>query len=268
MLLLTISLGLGLAEESPYFTTTSGTLGTLDYAVHIHRRYDNKTTELVSAWDDIPLFASKSRKTYNFVCEIPQKSTMKYEMQNDKGDEKHPIQQDTEEDPNAPGQRRGRHVNYKGGSLANYGYFAQTWEDPNVREDFFFGKPEYSTLPGDGDPIDVLVLGEYEPCKTGQVYPVELLGGLALVDSNERDWKILTVRAREHGQGQLLKSMQDFEMEVEELKEWFSNYKFEAKGITNVIAKQINAGVAELVVEETHRQWLDDRQKAKEKQEL
>merc|ERR1711964_134286 len=78
----------------------------------------------------------------------------------------------------------------------NYGALPQTWEDPRHSE------PEISIdgkhPRGDNDPIDAIELGP-NPCKTGEIAPVKVLGVLALVDSGETDWKLLVVRVDNPG---------------------------------------------------------------------
>lgn len=46
---------------------------------------------------------------------------------------------------------------------------------------------------GDGDPVDVLELGG-RTAVTGEVYPVRILGALAMLDDAAVDWKIITLR--------------------------------------------------------------------------
>ena len=49
-------------------------------------------------------------------------------------------------------------------------------------------------LLGDGDPVDIVDLSEI-PAQTGAVYPVKILGALAMVDDDAADWKIIAIRA-------------------------------------------------------------------------
>jgi len=59
----------------------------------------------------------------------------------------------------------------------NYGMVPRTLEDPD--------------LGGDGDPLDILVLGAAVP--RGEVVPVRLLGVARMVDTGERDDKLIAV---------------------------------------------------------------------------
>ena len=82
-----------------------------------------------------------------------------------------------------------------------YGALPQTYEQPGGLADAFTG------LLGDGDPLDALDLssalrGEGAPGaphpppspRVGDVYPLALVGALALVDGGEADWKLVGVR--------------------------------------------------------------------------
>lgn len=136
-----------------------------------------------SFWHDVPLLSrerSHSSGTIeghvlNFVCEIPIGSLAKMEIQ--KTLLYNPIMQDTKND-----QPR----YYPWASLVNYGALPQTYEHPDIRDIF-------TNVGGDGDPLDAVDL-DPQPCFTGEVYPVRILGALALMDEDATDWKIITAR--------------------------------------------------------------------------
>ena len=75
-----------------------------------------------------------------------------------------------------------------------YGALPQTFEHPDASvRDAFTG------LAGDGDPLDALDLsstpdGAVPLPRTGDVYPLVLIGAVAMVDGDETDWKLLGVR--------------------------------------------------------------------------
>ena len=63
----------------------------------------------------------------------------------------------------------------------------QTWEDPKIEVDGYFG---------DGDPLDIVELsGENCNYKTGEVWDVEILGAVGLIDQGELDWKIFAAKS-------------------------------------------------------------------------
>ena len=90
--------------------------------------------------------------------------------------------------------------------VANYGFIPDTL----VAKD-----KAWSGIPGDGDPLDCLVLGE--PLTFNSTLNIRVLGVLNMVDNGETDWKILGAPL----------SNSDAEEEViwEELERWFSEYK-------------------------------------------
>eukprot|EP00397_Hematodinium_sp_SG-2012_P020305 GEMP01020912.1.p1 GENE.GEMP01020912.1~~GEMP01020912.1.p1 ORF type:complete len:245 (+),score=52.11 GEMP01020912.1:109-843(+) len=238
MLLLTLFCAYSSADV--YYTKTTGELGTTDYRVDFFS--DRDPGSPISPWHGIPFKTDDD--FYHFVCEIPKGMTEKMEMM--KEVEWNPMKHDTEKHAN--GTEYVRHITYRGGVLANYGYLPQTWENPNVTSDKYFGDLGQG-VPGDGDPVDVLVLND-EPCTIGDVFPVELLGGLALLDSNERDWKLMAVR-----QGQVKPS--DYEEQVAAAREWYTYYKGNDTdgNPLNIVAKEVNAEIAAKVASYTHRQW-------------
>ena len=65
--------------------------------------------------------------------------------------------------------------------MFNYGFFPQTWEDPDHLD------PD-TQCRGDNDPLDVVEVGVRQ-MKTGEVQPVKVLGVLGMIDDGETDWK-------------------------------------------------------------------------------
>ena len=82
------------------------------------------------------------------------------------------------------------------------------------------------TLGGDGDPLDILVLGE--PLHRGTVLPVRVIGVLKTLDKGEVDDKIISVNPRDpmFGHIQNISDLrQSFPGTTEILEIWFKNYK-------------------------------------------
>ena len=78
---------------------------------------------------------------------------------------------------------------------------------------------------GDGDPLDVLVLGDAVP--RGTVLPVRIIGVMEMIDDGEQDDKLVAVRAGTpfedvHSVAQLRQQFGGVEAIV---KSWFANYK-------------------------------------------
>lgn len=201
----------------------------------------------MSPWHDIPLFpdipTDKNRRVINFVNEIPRGTQAKMEIATD--ELATPIKQDV---------KKGALRFYKyGPSLINYGAIPQTWEDPaNIDQTLNVG--------GDGDPVDVTEIGD-ETMPFGAVYPVKVLGCLALLDEGEIDWKIIAINLDDPLAAQM-NDIADVERlmpgKVDAVREWFRMYKTaEGKG-ENEYAYGGEAKGAEFamkVVLETHQSW-------------
>jgi inorganic pyrophosphatase len=78
---------------------------------------------------------------------------------------------------------------------------------------------------GDGDPLDVLVLGHWE--RRGTVMPVKLIGVLKLLDNGEQDDKLLAVPAV--GPLSQVKNLKELDAShpgvTQIIETWFTNYK-------------------------------------------
>ena len=135
----------------------------------------------------------------------------------------------------------------------NYGAIPQTWENPNFKD-------EHTGYPGDSDPLDVVDLSSSR-LETGSVVPVKVIGGYALIDEGEIDWKAMVIRCED----ELYEKLNDLE-DVEkylpgrlaQIHHWYKTYKtYEGKG-ENMFAfdgKPVNRKMMESILEETHQQW-------------
>lgn len=108
-------------------------------------------------------------------------------------------------------------------------------KDGKVRIVKYLGYPgNYGIVPrailgkdvgGDGDPLDVVVLGPAQP--RGTVYPVKIVGTIKLIDDGEKDDKILAVPADGPlaAVADLAELDEKFVGITAILKTWFENYK-------------------------------------------
>lgn len=180
--------------------------------------YASVTGQRISPWHDIPLYPNGSDlQVINFINEIPKKTRNKFELRTD--EKYNPIMQDTWKDGELRWYRYGE-------SLVNYGAIPQTWEDPEVID-------EVLKVGGDGDPVDVVEIGDMV-MPFGLVYEVKILGALALLDEGEVDWKIVGINV-EDKLADKLEDVGDVERllpgRVEGVREWFRMYKTaEGKG--------------------------------------
>jgi inorganic pyrophosphatase len=112
-----------------------------------------------------------------------------------------------------------------------------TWTEENgkPREVAYLGYPgNYGFIPqtlspkdrgGDGDPLDVIILGEAE--ERGSLVEIRPIGVLKLKDRGEQDDKLITVRLK--GAFENIKSLDQLKTEfpgtLEIITLWFENYK-------------------------------------------
>lgn len=227
-------------EVARISTRTSGTAGTLSYRVFFVYRGADGSEKQVSPWHDIPL--RNADMSFNFICEIPKWTRAKFELAT--GEPFNPIKQDT---------KNGVLRDYKWGDMAfNYGAFPQTWEDPGHIT------PETGAI-GDNDPIDVIEIGQRQ-WPVGAVVHVKVLGVLALIDSGETDWKVITI-STEDPMASSLHDIEDVKAHmpgaVESFTEWLRLYKTH-RGIVNEFGfdgQAQNRAYAEKTIEETHEFW-------------
>jgi len=195
----------------------------------------------LSPWHDIPL--KNNDGSYNFICEIPKWTRKKYEIAT--GEAMNPIKQDV---------KNGVLREYKWGDmLFNYGAFPQTWEDPKHIS-------EETGCPGDNDPVDVIELGTRQR-PLGSITRVKILGVIAMIDSDETDWKILAI-ALDDDKSVNIQDLNDLDAHMPgvtfALTHWLQHYKTaEGKGQNKFGCggKPQGAAFATRVVEETHESW-------------
>lgn len=224
-------------DVSSLSTEARGAEGTLEY-----RLYYTASGADVSPWHDIPLFTGEAN-VVNYVNEISKGTDAKMEIATDEAAT--PIKQDV---------KKGALRFYKySKSLVNYGALPQTWEDPaDIVPDTGLG--------GDGDPLDCIDISP-KVMPRGAVYPVKVLGTLALLDEGETDWKILAVNAADE-KAALVNDIVDVEAHypgiVGEVREWFRVYKTaEGKGLNEYAfdGKALDRDYAMKVIVNTNDSW-------------
>lgn len=183
-------------------TVASGQFGSTQFKLH----HANQK----SFWHDVPLKATGTGNLYNVVIEIPMYSTAKMEMNKEQAG--NPITQDKKDG-------KPRYYTY-GVPFFNYGFLPQTWEDANEED-------KKSGCKGDGDPIDVIELGE-SPLAIGSIIQAKILGSLELIDEGETDHKILMIRSTDPHFDQI-DDMTDLERVkpgiTAKLDDWLISYK-------------------------------------------
>ena len=136
----------------------------------------------------------------NVVIEIPKGTTGKWEVSLEDGTIKWEFK-----------KGKPRMVTYRGGYIANYGSIPQT------------ALPK--TLGGDGDPLDVVVLGA--PIPRGEVVKVKLIGVLNLIEHGEYDGKLIALKkgSPEYGAASIEELNSTYGNIVDKMSLWFENYK-------------------------------------------
>lgn len=153
-----------------------------------------------------------------------------------------PIKQDTQ---------HGKLRYYKHGDMMfNYGYFPQTWEDPEVT-------PADTGYAGDNDPVDCVEIGAMQ-MRVGGISAVKVLGVLGLIDDGETDWKVIAINISDP-MAHMLNDIDDVEMHlpgaVKAIREYFRDYKSFSGKINSYAlrAQAMPRHYALKVIEETHQ---------------
>ena len=155
---------------------------------------------------------TNSDGTINVVVEIPTGTTAKWEVDKVDGSLKWEFKKGK--------PRKVKYLGYPG----NYGMIPQTLLPKE--------------LGGDGDPLDVLVLGTSVP--RGSVVKAKLIGVLKCLDGGEQDDKLLAVLSGTpfFNVNNIKELNMQFDGASKIIEIWFSNYKgpgqVESKGITSV----------------------------------
>lgn len=151
--------------------------------------------------DDLPTWADTDHSIVNAVIEIPAWTRAKWEVDRTSGK----LQWDML-------GGRPRVIAYTFPYPANYGMIPRTIESEDKG--------------GDGDPLDVIVLGDR--LERGRVMPARVIGVMRMLDHGEVDDKILAVPLADPRVGSL-QTLEElsrrFPGTAEILEAWFTNYK-------------------------------------------
>jgi len=225
-----------------YTIEEHGSSYTTNYSLYLKDK-----SGIVSPFHDIPLLADTEKNIYNMVVEIPKWTNAKMEISTK--DAMNPIKQDMKK-----GQVRFvQNVFPYKGYIWNYGAIPQTWEDPRLID-------EYTGQKGDGDPIDVIEIGNKVSFR-GEIMQIKVLGIMALIDEGETDWKVIAIDVKDPIAPKL-KDVADIHKIMPGLLEatynWFRNYKIPGGSPPNKFAfegEAKNSEFANKIIIETHEQW-------------
>lgn len=113
-----------------------------------------------------------------------------------------------------------------------------------------------STLSGDGDPLDILVLTTF-PTFPGCIIKARVLGYLELIDNGLTDEKVITVNATDPRYDHI-KTIDDLpEHTVDEIKEFFKTYKH-LQGINVNVGNVYGLDETEKLIAECKKRFTDN----------
>ncbi|XP_053603782.1 uncharacterized protein Nurf-38 [Plodia interpunctella] len=229
-------------NTSMFIAEERGSAYSADYRV-----YFKDESGPISPLHDIPLWADRSKRLVNMVVEVPRWSNAKMEIS--LSEPLNPIKQDVKKGA----LRFVSNVFPHHGYIWNYGALPQTWENPRHVD-------PGTQARGDNDPVDVIEVGQRVAAR-GDVYPVKIVGALALVDEGETDWKLIAIDARDPNAADV-NDVADVEKLFPGLLratvEWFRLYKVPDGKPVNHFAFNGEAKDREFaykVVDEVHEFW-------------
>lgn len=206
-----------------------------------------ENSKIISPFHDISIYQDKGDSIITVFNEIPRFENAKLEM--NKKERFNPIMQDIKKNQ----VRFVSNVFPFKGYPWNYGAIPQTWENPKVKDGF---TGEF----GDNDPIDIIEIGKKRK-KIGEVYKAKILGGLALIDDGECDWKIVVIDTEDEN-AKLLNDIDDVDKVYPALLSstlaWFRDYKIPNGSPSNRFGfngEYVNREYAIKVVKNAHEHW-------------
>ncbi|OAA37894.1 Inorganic pyrophosphatase [Metarhizium rileyi] len=229
----------------PYTLREVGARNTVDWRIWLE-----KNGNPISPWHDVPLYPdNKPGAVINFVVEIPRWTDGKIETK--RNEPLNPLCHDTSEDKPRFVTSFWPHKTYP----FVYGSIPQTWENKNVKDD-------YTDFVGDNDPIDLFDVSSISTGYTGEVKQVKVLGGLAMIDSNTTDWKVIAIDVKDP-LANLVSSVEDLDKYrpgiSDSFREWFIYYKVaRGSGLNPIVGNRyVDAGIMNARLAESHQHWRE-----------
>ncbi|KAI9155456.1 Inorganic pyrophosphatase [Paramyrothecium foliicola] len=219
-----------------------GARNTLDWRVWLELH-----GEPISWWHDVPLYPFGGNSSIiNYYIEIPRWTDAKIETKRD--EPLNPIFHDDKDDKPRYVASVWPHKSYP----FHYGSIPQTWEDSTFEH-------EFTGYVGDNDPMDVFDVSSI-PGTVGSVKQAKVLGGLAMIDDETTDWKVIVIDVKDP-LAALIDSVEDLETYrpglAESFHDWFIYYKVLRSGALNFIVenKYQNSTFMRSKIEESHGFW-------------
>lgn len=117
-----------------------------------------------------------------------------------------------------------------------------------------------STLGGDGDALDILILVD-RPSFTGCLVEARPVGMLDMLDRGVPDQKILAVGVKDPERAQIRKQSEVYPHILREIEHFFSIYK-ELEGIQTQVVGWRDPALAYKVITEGHQRFLENQRTA------
>ncbi|RYP47212.1 hypothetical protein DL768_006688 [Monosporascus sp. mg162] len=232
------------AAVAAYSLREVGARNTLDWRIWLE-----SSGKPVSFWHDVPLFPDEeNHRLVNMVVEIPRWTDGKIELK--RSEPLNPIFHDDKNKKPRFVESVWPHKSYP----FLYGSLPQTWESPNFNHNF-------TNEPGDNDPMDVFDIGG-DPGYVGQIKQVKILGGLALNDGGETDWKVLSIDVHDP-LSIFVNSFEDIEKYrpglIKAYFDWFTYYKVaRGDGVLPIVGDAYqDAAFMQGTIEESHGFWQE-----------
>jgi inorganic pyrophosphatase len=201
----------------------------------------------ISWWHDIPLYPFEGNSSIiNYYIEIPRWTDGKVETK--RSEPLNPIFHDDKNEKPRFVASVWPHKSYP----FHYGSIPQTWEDSTVKHNF-------TGYVGDNDPMDIFDVSSL-PGTIGSVRQAKILGGLAMIDDETTDWKVIVIDINDP-LAALVDSVEDLDMYrpglAKAFHDWFIYYKVLRTGALNFIVeeKYQNSTFMGSKIEESHHFW-------------
>jgi inorganic pyrophosphatase len=222
-----------------YATKQIGVFGSFDYQL-----YHTKDGVPVSLVHDLPLWADKEKGIINIFIEIPRGTHAKLECHKTKPF--NPITQDVK-------NGKLRYIAAQYPFPYNYGAIPQTWENPSTID-------AETKAKGDNDPVDACDIGT-KLHATGAIVQAKVLGGYAMIDEGEMDWKFITVDVTDEHADKLNDASdidKVFPGKTQQIFEFIRDYKVpdgKPQAQFGFGGKLLDKAFMLNVLEETHKEW-------------
>jgi inorganic pyrophosphatase len=232
------------ASAENYSSVSCWENNVFDKKIYIFDKKGPQALRMVSPFHDIKL--ARPKNAFNMVVEIPKGTVEKIEI--NKGESFNPLMFDIKDDKVRKITYKAKHSKIAGYPF-HYGAVPQTWEHVGMLD------PHTATY-GDNDPIDAFDISDIKR-KPGDVIAVKVLGAIAMIDSGETDWKLITINVDDKMAAKYNNYTELPFGVVESIYDFLLNYKTsEGKGQNKFYEKVYwSKNEALKIIKEMHDNW-------------